>query len=83
MRTLTIPYSEDLLLLTGQSPESLEQEMRFLLATKLFELKRLSLGKAAEFCAMNKVRFMYELGRLKIPVINLEEDQIQDELRND
>jgi predicted HTH domain antitoxin len=83
MRTLTIPYSEDLLLLTGQSAESLEQEMRFLLATKLFELKRLSLGKAAEFCAMNKVRFMYELGRLKIPVINLEEDQIQDELKND
>lgn len=54
--------------------------MRFLLAVKLFEIKRLSLGKAAKFCGFGKLRFMYELGRLKIPVINLNEDQIADEL---
>ena len=43
-------------------------------------MKRLSLGKAAEFCGLGKLRFMFELGRLKIPVINLDEDQIADEL---
>ncbi|MDY6804871.1 MAG: UPF0175 family protein [Cyanobacteriota bacterium] len=50
---------------------------------KLFELRRLSLGKAAEFCGMNKLQFMYELGRLQVAVINLYEDQIDDELRDD
>ena len=82
MKALTIPYSDDLLITTGQSPETLEQELRFLLAVKLFELRRLSLGRAAELCGMSKIRFMDELGRLKIPVINLDDDQIQDELNN-
>jgi predicted HTH domain antitoxin len=82
MHTLQLPYSDDLLLLSGKSPSDFEAEMAFLLAAKLFELQRLSLGKAAELCRMNKVRFMFELGRLKIPVINLDDSQIQDELRD-
>jgi predicted HTH domain antitoxin len=48
MRVLEIPYSEDLLIASGQEPQELEQELRFLLASKLFELRRLSLGKASE-----------------------------------
>ncbi len=82
MKVLTIPYSDDLLITTGQSQETLEQELRFLLALKMFELRRLSLGKAAKLCGMGKIQFMDELGRMKIPVINLEDDQIQDELKN-
>ena len=49
MHVLTIPYSDELLLSTGKPPAELEEELRFLLAVKLFEMKRLSLGKAAEF----------------------------------
>lgn len=56
--------------------------MRFLLAVKLFELGRLTVGKAAELCNMNKMQFMDELGRMEIPVINLDGDQILDELQN-
>lgn len=83
MREIKIPYSEDLLVSSGQSPDDLEQELKFLLAVKLFELRRLSIGKAAELCGMGKIQFMDRLGRMKIPVINLDEDQIEDELRND
>jgi predicted HTH domain antitoxin len=61
----------------------LNKELTFLLAVKLFELHRFSLGKAAQFCNMNKVQFMFELGRLEIPVINLDDDQIADELKDD
>lgn len=82
MNTLSIPYADDLLVTSGKAPEELEAELSFLLAVKLFELHRLSLGKAAEFCGMEKLKFMFELGRLKIPVVNLSDDQIADELRN-
>ena len=82
MQVLSIPYSEDLLIATGKSKEALEQELRFLLAVKLFELRRLSLGKAAELCGMEKLNFMDEMGRMGIPVINLDDDQIKDELKN-
>ena len=83
MRQLTIPYSEDLLASTGQAPEVLERELRLLLAVKLFELRRVSIGKAAAICGMSKVRFMDELGRMGVPVINLDDDQIKEELRDD
>lgn len=82
MHVLSIPYSEDLLVSTGKSKEALEQELRFLLAVKLFELRRLSLGKAAQLCSMPKLSFMDEIGRMGMPVINLDDDQIQDELNN-
>ncbi len=82
MRMLSIPYSDDLLVATGQSPEDLEHELRVLLAVKLFEVRRLSLGKAAELAGMSKIAFLDELGRSRIPVINLDDDQIQDELRD-
>lgn len=56
--------------------------MRFLLAVKMFELGRLSLGKAAELCGMQKMNFMGEMGRMGIPVINLDNDQIRQEIEN-
>lgn len=82
MQTLSILYSDDLLISTGKSKKAFEQEMRFLLAVKLFELGRLTIGKAAELCNMNKIQFMDELGRMEIAVINLDDDQILDELQN-
>ncbi len=83
MHTLSLPYPDDLLITSGKSPQELEAELAFLLAAKLFELRRLSLGKAATLCHMNKLAFMYELGRLQIPIINLDDDQVADELRDE
>ena len=82
MHALSLPYPDDLLVTSGKDPQALEQELTFLLAVKLFEVHRLSLGKAAEFCRMGKLRFMFELGRLQVPVMNLDDDQIADELRD-
>jgi predicted HTH domain antitoxin len=82
MNILSIPYSDDLLVATGKSKEAFEHELRFLLAVKMFELRRLSLGKAAQLCGMEKLNFMDEMGRIGIPVINLDDDQIREELKN-
>ncbi|MGE0084418.1 MAG: UPF0175 family protein [Desulfococcaceae bacterium] len=83
MKTISIPYTEDLLLVSGISQRELEQELRFLLAVKLFELRRISLGKAAEFCEIGKLFFMKKLGDMGIPIINLDDEQIQDELSDE
>lgn len=67
---------------SGQERSELEGEFRFLLAVKLFELRRLSIGKASELAGMPKLTFMDELGRRKIPIINLSDEQIADELED-
>lgn len=47
-RTLEIPYPEDLPEVMGKSPEAFEQELIFLVAAKLYELGRISSGRAAD-----------------------------------
>jgi len=44
MHALSIPYADDLLITSGKPIKELEEELRFLLAVKLFELHRLTLG---------------------------------------
>ena len=83
MHTLHLDYPDELLITSGKSPEELEQELSLLLAVKLFELRRLSMGKAAELGRMSKTRFLFELGRFGVPAIDLDLDQIDDELCDD
>ena len=58
-----------------------KQELEFQLAVRLFEIGQLSLGKAAEFAGWNRLRFADELGWLKIPIVNLDAEEIEAELR--
>ncbi len=82
MKTLTISYDEGLLAFTGQKPTEFEEEARFLLALKLFELRRISAGKAAELCDMTKPDFIIRSSQLGIPVVDLDEDQMEIEFRD-
>lgn len=79
MKTLIIPYDENLLSLTGQEPEEFEQEARFLLALKFYELQRISIGKAAELSGLAKVDFLAKISALNIPVVDLDDDQLTTE----
>ncbi len=47
-----------------------EDEARTLLAVKLFEVGRVSLGKAAEIAGYTKPAFIDVLGKYKVPVFN-------------
>lgn len=74
MRTrLTLDLPDELLLATGQTPEEFLAEARFLLALKLFELGRISSGRAAELCAMSRLDFLFAAGRSGVPVADFDE----------
>ena len=45
---------------------SFARELRMLAAVKLFELGRLSSGRAAELAAKSRVEFLLSLGRYKV-----------------
>ena len=80
MAELTVQYPDDLLLASGKPRSVFEDELRFELAVRLFQVGQLSLGKAAELAGLSKNRFGDELGRLKIPTINLDDSEIEAEL---
>jgi predicted HTH domain antitoxin len=80
MAELTVQYPDDLLLASGRPRSVVEEQLRFELAVRLFEVGQLSLGKAAELAGLSTPRFGEELGRLKIPTINLDDAEIEAEL---
>jgi predicted HTH domain antitoxin len=49
---------------------------------KLFELKRVSIGQAADIAGLGKLAFMDTLGRMGVPVIDFDTDQLEVEFKD-
>jgi len=73
MGTLTIEYPEEILISLKESEADFSRELRIAAAVKLYELGRLSAGKAAKLAGMDKVSFLKTLGKYRISISSLEE----------
>jgi predicted HTH domain antitoxin len=80
MKTLEIPYPEDLPEAMGESPEAFEQEIIFLVAAKLYELGRISSGRAADLAGLSRVEFLDKLGQYRISIFNYPLEELEREL---
>ncbi|HEY4592275.1 MAG TPA: UPF0175 family protein, partial [Thermoanaerobaculia bacterium] len=65
-RQLLIDVPEAVLLAEKTDEVSFARELRMLAAVKLYELGRLSSGRAAELAGMSRVEFLLSLGRYKV-----------------
>lgn len=77
---LQIPYTGDLLLSLKESKEDFEQEARFLLALKLYELGKISSGKAAKLAGVGRVQFLLKMGQYKVSPFQQTWEEIQEEI---
>jgi len=80
MPTAHIPYDDKLLVASGRSAAELEREFRLLLAAKLYELGRLSLGQAAELAGRSKAEFLFDLAPLGVSILNYGLDDLAHEI---
>lgn len=62
------------------TPAELESQIRLMAALKMFELGKLSSGKAAELARVSLVEFLEICGRYKVPVIQYEPGELEREL---
>jgi len=81
MEGLIIQIPESVLIATGQPPEAFIAEAKLILAARLFEMGRLSSGKAAELCGLDRVSFLLGLHRLGVAAADLDEEEWAEELR--
>ncbi len=79
MNHLQLELPEEALALPGVPRESLIQEAKFMLALKLFEVGRLSSGKAGQLCGMGRVEFLFAASRAGVPVIDLDDEELTEE----
>lgn len=81
MKAVTIPYPEGLPQTLKLSDSEFADEVRFLAAAKLYELGKISSGKAAKLAGMDRVSFLRKLGHYKMPAINIQAEEIEEEVK--
>jgi predicted HTH domain antitoxin len=82
MTQLTIEYPERLPDALQQSRADFEQEAKMAMVVKLFEMKRLSSGLAANLAGVDRVTFLLSLHRYGVAMIDLDEDELLSDLAN-
>ncbi|GAB4196374.1 MAG: UPF0175 family protein [Coleofasciculaceae cyanobacterium] len=65
-RQIVINVPESVLRAENTDADTFARELCVLAAVKLYELGRLSSGRAAELAGMSRVEFMMNLGRYKV-----------------
>ncbi len=59
-----------------------EVEAKMAMAVKLFEMKRLSSGMAAQLAGVDRVTFLLGLNRFNVPMIDLDEEELLSDIEN-
>jgi predicted HTH domain antitoxin len=79
---LTITYPDTFPDALGSTKEQFEQEAKWAMAVKLFEMKRLSSGMAASLLGVNRTTFLMKLADYNIPLLDLTEEELSSDLAN-
>jgi len=80
--TITIEYPETILSALHLSQEDFAAEFRMLAAVKLFELGRISSGRAAELAGIPRVVFLHRLADYGVPIIDLTREELEQDFAN-
>ena len=64
------------------TPQQFMYEAKLAMAIKLFEMKRLPSGMAALLIGMSRVQFLGELHRYSVPMIDLDESELAQDIAN-
>ena len=82
MSIVKIEIPEEVLISLKETPETIAREFRILAAVKLFELDRLSSGRAAQLAGMSRVEFLMLLGRYQVSPFLLTTEELERDVNN-
>lgn len=61
----------------------MEQHIRLMAALKMFELGKISSGKAAELAGMSRVEFLETCGKYRVSIFNYSEEDLAAEMERE
>jgi predicted HTH domain antitoxin len=80
---LIIKYPKDFEYAVHMTKDEIEQHIRLMAALKMFELGKISSGKAAELAGMSRVDFFEACGRYRVSIFNYPPEESEKEIKKD
>lgn len=80
---LRIKYPKGFEYAIHMTKEEMERHIRLMAALKMFELGKISSGKAAELAGMSRVEFIETCGRYRVSMFNYPDDEAVEEIKKD
>ena len=81
-KKITIKYPEKMPDAMHLSPKQFEKEAKIAMAVKLFEMKKLSSGMAAQIADMDRVNFLLILWQYNVNMIDYEAEELEGDIKN-
>ena len=79
--TMAVDYPADVRLSLGETKEEFAQELKMLAAVKLYEMGKVSSGRAAAPAGTDRVSFLLGLDRHRVSVFNYTPEELEREVR--
>jgi len=76
IQTISVDFPDDILLALNESENDLKKRIKVTLAIQLYNLQKLTIGKAAQLSGMTRFEFEKELSKNNISISSLNEEDI-------
>ena len=63
--------------------DEIEHHIRLMAALKMFELGKISSGKASELAGMSRAEFFEACGRYRVSIFNYPDEEVEKEVKSD
>lgn len=82
MQSISLEIPEEVLISLKMTPENFSKEFLILVAVKLFEMGKLSAGKAAHLAGISKVEFLLKIGDYQVSPFALSSEELEQDVDN-
>lgn len=82
MEKVVLEIPEEILISLKESSKEFSKDILILAAVKLYELGKLSSGRAAQLAGVSRISFLQTLSRYNVPVFNLTEEELKQDIAN-
>jgi predicted HTH domain antitoxin len=80
--TITIQCPDEVLISLKEDAETFSRDLPLAAAMKLYELGKLSSGRAAQLAGLSRVAFLNRASDYRVPIYDATAEELQEDVRN-